>query len=274
MSGRPVPVDVINEQPLAVSQIDSGLALALGHNPSVSVVNKSGRSTNVDTGALTPVAFGGIYRTPQVSGATQLRVKAGNINDSAAGSGARSVTLIGLDALGNEITETLATAGTSASAPTTASFIRLYRAFVASSGTYGSAIAPSHAAAITIENAAGTEDWAIINAADFPSGQTEIAAYSIPTGKAAYLNAYSITVESTKTANVVAFHRGSILDSSPPYGAIRALLYFTGLTDTIAQTLQTPVGPIMGPADIGFMANALSNNSAVACNFQLFLVDT
>ena len=52
--------------------------------------------------SYTPVSDIGVYRTPQVGSATALRIKAGgNAADTAAGAGARSVRLTGIDASGD-----------------------------------------------------------------------------------------------------------------------------------------------------------------------------
>jgi hypothetical protein len=78
-----------------------------------SIIHKFGHNTAIPT-TYTPVTSIGSYPTPQVSGATTLRIKAGgDANDTAAGTGAREITLIGVDETGAEVTETLATAGAS-----------------------------------------------------------------------------------------------------------------------------------------------------------------
>ena len=61
-----------------------------------SLVHKFGK--NEDVGAtFEPLTIGGVYQTLQPAAATTLRVKAGNANDTAAGTGAREVTVQGLD---------------------------------------------------------------------------------------------------------------------------------------------------------------------------------
>ena len=110
-----------------------------------------------------PIADVLAYRTPQAGSATALRIKAGgNAADDAAGAGARSVRLTGLSATGAVVSETLATAGASASAATTQTFIRLFDAEVIDSGTYGTQSVGSHVGDIVIENASGGTDWAKI----------------------------------------------------------------------------------------------------------------
>ena len=147
------------------------------------IVHKFGHNNAVTT-TFAPLCQGGIWRTPQPAAATQVRVKAGNANDTAAGSGARAVMIEGRNALGEIVTETLATAGASAGANSTNSYIRIHRAFVSASGTYATATAStgSQSADIVIENAAGTEDWLTIESSGLTAGQSEIGAYMIPKG--------------------------------------------------------------------------------------------
>jgi hypothetical protein len=111
---------------------------------SVDYVIKFGRNTAVGT-TYVPIALGGIYRTPQVGSATALRIKAGDSNDTAAGSGAQSITLEYCNTSGERVIETLATAGASPSANTSQTAIRLDRFYVAGSGTYATQSAGSHA---------------------------------------------------------------------------------------------------------------------------------
>ncbi|MCP4230593.1 MAG: hypothetical protein GY771_10690, partial [bacterium] len=167
----------------------TALSIGCGQSNGWAGEHKFGYHGAVGT-SYTPVCAGGVFRTPQVSGATTLRVKAGgNANDTAAGSGARKIRLIGLNSSGIEITADLTTAGASASSPTTETFIRLYRMKIIESGTYATVSTGSQAAAITIENGAGTEDWATL-LFDAPAyGQSLIGAYSIPVNKTAFVSA-------------------------------------------------------------------------------------
>ena len=121
----------------------------------VIVVRKFGRNLALGT-TFAPLAIGGIYHTPQVSGATKLRVKAGDTNDSSSGSGAQSIMIEGLNEAGVLTSEILSTNGASAGADSVNDYLRLFRFYVASSGTYASTTASSHAADITIENPAGS----------------------------------------------------------------------------------------------------------------------
>ena len=242
-----------------------------GNIPYHTIVHKFGENDSVGT-SYVPVARGGLYNTPQSTSATTLRIKAGgNANDTAAGTGAREITLIGIDETGAEVTETLATAGASASSATTTTFMRLYRAYVSASGTYATAAAGSHSANITIENGLGGTDWAIIDDTDFPKSQSEIGAYTIPVGYTGYfLSAFGF-VDATKTTKLLFFKREGIMETAAPYQAMRAV--FEERLEGGEFTVE-PKAPIyLGTGcDIGFMAKVDTTTAEVELDFEILLV--
>lgn len=247
----------------------TGIDIARGTARGCRSINKFGRNTAVGA-TFAPVAIGGIYRTPQVGSATPLRIKSGgNANDTAAGSGARAITLVGLNAQGEEISESIATAGASASEPTQQSFIRLFRAFVLLSGTYATQTASSHAGSIVIENAAGTENWATIQDTDIGRAQTQIAAYSVPIGRSALISSISISSDADKKANLVLFQRQAILQTVAPYESMRLVEEFPQVSGLHQINYDTPIGPFSGLTDIGFLARSTSTSIDMSISFEI-----
>lgn len=86
--------------------IDVGKGLIPGH----SILHKFGYGS-VGT-SLTPVTSSLTYQTPTT--ATALEILSSDANDTAAGTGARTVTVEGLDGSGNPLTETVSMNGTAA----------------------------------------------------------------------------------------------------------------------------------------------------------------
>jgi len=254
-----------------IPDADFHLDLARGVSPKHTVIHKFGRNKAVST-TYTPVSIGGVYQTPQT--ATTLRVKAGNVNDTANGTGARSIYIEGLNATGQLVSEVLDTNGASSGTASVNSYIRLFRAYVATSGTYATSAAGSHAADIVIENSAGGTNWATIEVGNFPKGQSEIGAYTVPLGYNAYINNMSFNVESTKSANILLFQRRGILDNSAPYDAIRLIFTVTGVggNQTVADTV--PLGPFPELTDLGFLAMVATGNAIVSVNFEILLEST
>lgn len=227
----------------------------------------------LSAGILSPITFGNIYRTPQAGAATALRVKAGgNAADTATGAGAREITLTGLNALGELITETLATAGISASAATTQSFMRLLDASVSASGTYATQSAGSHAANIVIENAAGTEDWATIALNGFPTGRSQCGIYTVPKGKTAYLAGISLQAESQKLTSFLLFKRENILETSAPYTPMTEIQHFPQISGGLVLNFDIPQRyPEL--TDFGFMGVVEGQTANVSSELEIILVD-
>ena len=220
-----------------------------------------------------PVTDIGIYRTPQAGAATALRIKAGgNALDTSTGIGARSVRLYGLNALGDEVEEVLATAGASASASTTNTFIRLYLVEVYESGTYGTQSAGSHAGNITIENVAGTENWAQIQLNGFPSGTTGIGSITVPRNHVGLVSAINISVDHTKSTDLIILKREGILQTAAPYRPIVKVQEFIGVSSSVMIKFDVP---LRFPAltDIGLLAKVSNGTGAVSVDLEVLMLE-
>lgn len=246
--------------------------VAKGKIPGHSIVHKFGQYDSIPT-TFTPVARLGLYNTLQPASATTLRIKAGgNGNDTAAGTGAREVTLEGIDENGDVCLEAVATAGASASSATTCTFTRLYRAYVSASGTYATQTTASHSAAITIENGGGGTDWAEISLNGFARSQSEIGAYTIPDGFTGYLLGAFGFSDSSKTTELIFFKREGILDAAAPYEAMRILFEerLEGGEFTVDPRAPIEIGT---GCDCGFMAKVGTGTAAVEVDFEVLLID-
>ena len=243
------------------------------NNRNYSVIHKFGRNIGITTSFL-PVALGGIYRMPQVAGATKLRVKAGNTNDTALGSGARSITIQGLDATGALVTEDLPTAGLAAGANSTNTYIRLFRAYIATAGTFSTTTGGAQAADIIIEDAAGSEDWLTISATDFDRGQSQVACYTVPLGKTGYIQSYdaSVDIKAAKPISLLLMQRQNILETAAPYTALRTVEEFDGIEAEMSRIREVPLGPFPALTDLIWLGKAAAT-SGVSINFTIMLVD-
>lgn len=231
-----------------------------------SLVHKFGRNDTVPNGTWEHVSLlSGV--TAFRSSAATMRIKAGgNAADTAAGAGAREVTIQGIDSALAEITEAVATAGSSASSATSASFWRVHRAWVSAVGTYS----VGNTAAITIEDSGGASDMIMIAATE---GQTQYAGYTIPTAKTGYLLSLRLSVDAAKAADFRLFTRGSITDTSAPMASRRIRKYWDGL---LGQTVYTPHGPdlvLAALTDIWIEAQGGGAGTEVSADFEILLVD-
>lgn len=247
-----------------------GMLIARGLMGGCTAYHISGRYPSIGA-TPTPVTRSGFYRTPQASAPVALRIKSGgNANDTAAGSGGRAITFVGINATGDLITETVATAGASASAATAQTFIRLREAFVSASGTYATQAVGSHASTINIEDTAGNL-WATIADGSLGRGNTEQAVFTTPKNRAALVTNVFLSSDADKKANIVFYQRQGILKTSAPYDALQIINEFpqnAGLSDLAFNP------PIYFPplTDFGFLASVSASTVDVSIGIDLIEV--
>jgi len=161
---------------------EQNINIARGLIRGASVVHKFGRNPNVGGAPETIWMYGGTYT--YLTSASTIYVSGADAEDSAAGTGARTVTVQGLDANYNEIEETLTVDG----AVSTKSFLRVFRAFVASAGSLQTN--KDNVLVSTGASGGGTvlADIGTVGlGTTFGLGQTQLALYTIPAGKTGYL---------------------------------------------------------------------------------------
>lgn len=195
---------------------------------------------------------------PQPSAAATLHAVSTSADDSAAGSGAQTVLLRGLDATGYEISEILTMNGTGITASTGAAFWRLQFADVLTSGTYGTHTTGSHAGTITISD--GVDTWAVIDSNGYPHSRWQSSWYTVPMGYSAVVASYTISVESNKLADFKVLGRRNSLDDAEPYSPMSELIEITGTSDTHHTLFSMPFGPLPELYDIGFIGRLQSGS--------------
>ncbi len=167
----------------------------LGYPPqtdSSHYVLKFGGSSSIASGTERIIQAGSFPYTGFLTAATTVRIKAGgNAADTAAGVGARSIVVKGLDATGAELEETIVCAGASASTSTTGTFVRVWRCQVLTTGTYAADIDGSNVGDIVVETTGGVE------LATIPAdrGSTSLGVYTVPLGFEGYVTALGVTTD-------------------------------------------------------------------------------
>ena len=74
--------------------------------------------------------------------------------------------------------------------------------------------------------------------------------------------------------SVYLFVRDNIDDVTAPYtGVMQVKELERGVEGTVTIEAKGPVGPYVGPCDIGFMARTASGTADVEIDFELLLVD-
>lgn len=241
--------------------------VAKGNVAGHSLVHKFGRNSAIPNGGWERVALLSVAAF-HLSAATTVRIKAGgNAADTAAGAGAREVTVQGIDSNNVELSETIATAGASASASTTASFWRIHRAWVSDCGTYSG----SNTGAVDIENTAGTQDLIQIAAGE---GQTQYAGFTTSENFEAYLLSVNLTVDTGKTANFKLMTRESITDTTAGVPAVRIKKEWNGLGVPFEYKPRSPEKIGTSLTDIWIEAYGNGGVADVTADYELLLVDT
>jgi len=240
------------------------------------VVHKFGRNESIGT-SLEPISLGGIYNMP--TAAVSLEFVSNDAADALNGVGMHELTIQGLDASWNEQTvsiEAHATDGTTAVA-ITGTWLRVYRAWVSSSGAYPATIAQSHAGDITIRVSGAGATWATISDDPIGRGQTEIGCYTVPNGKTAYIGSISITASTGQTnkPDIILFQRPNADDTSSSYsGTLREVWTVLQVAGQEGLNPKTPLGPFVGPCDLVVAGIVTASTGTAECDFEILLLDT
>lgn len=246
------------------------IEVANGNVPGYSYVQKAGARAAVGA-TITPITSAGVYQTPSTLTSLEM-VSTDNTNDIGGGTGALTVTVTGLGTGWTELSETVTLNGTTAVALAN-QYYRIYDMYVASSGTYGTASAPSHNSTITLQVSGAGAVWAtIIPDGSFGLGDALIACYTVPLGKTAYLISDHTTVEAAKTPTVYRFFRENCNDVTTPFSPIR--VQDLNRVGEGGDRLNMARGPYVGPCDIGYMGVISASTANIEVDFDLILVNT
>jgi len=244
------------------------IEVARGNVPGHSLVHKFGRNANVPNGT-----FEGVTQLSEsfnfLTAASTVRIKAGgDAADTAAGAGAQSITIEGLDNTGAFATETIATAGVSASSVTSTSFWRVFRAYVGDGGcgTYGAA----NTANIVIENGTGGTNLIMIA---IEEGQSQYGAYAIPLGKTGYLLSVKVQADGSKAADFKLCTRNNLTDFTTPFSPNRIKFYWDGVLGSDTLNPNSPLLSMSALTDIWVEAAGGGAQTEVSIDFEILLVD-
>lgn len=252
---------------------DSSLEVARGRVTGISAVNKFGRCDNVDNGSDSDIWDGAnttdteskIWVAPTAARIHQIA--SSSANDTAAGTGARTIKLYGLTSWdAKEVSETIIMNGTS-DVPTANAYVIIHRIKVETFGSAGPNVGIITATADT--NATVT---AKIMAG---AGQTQMAIYGVPSGQTAYCTHYYASAIKAATALSVEI---KLLCNVQPDNELVGFLTKHTLgaategTSNLEHFFQPYVG-YPGPAILKIQCNSSSNNTDVSAGFDLYLID-
>ena len=237
--------------------------ISAGNVNGISYIEKFGMNTDVDANKETIWDGGDIYT--YIATAETVTVTSSSGSDSAAGTGARTVEVQGLNSSYEVVTETLTVGG----AGGTVEFLRVFRARVITAGTDG----------VNVGNVSVTSDdtstvLAIIGVDGAGSnaagrGQTFMALYTIPAGKTGYLTQWTVGSGKQNT-DAVAFILSR--DATVTDAAFNSKDIITVSATTYSKNYTIPL-QFTEKTDIEVRAYSGTNNSLVSSTFNLILYD-
>jgi len=133
------------------------------------------------------------------SAAIQMSVSSSSVDDAAAGTGARTVSVQGLDADYNEIAETVTLNGQNA-VTTTNSFLRVFRAFVITAGSTNTAQGTIYIGTGTVTGGVPATVYAEIALGE---NQTTMAVWTVPANYTLYLYRGTFTATSNNASHSI-----------------------------------------------------------------------
>ena len=129
-----------------------------------------------------------------LAAAETLTVSSSSTDDASAGTGARTVEILGLDADYNEISETVTLNGQTA-VNTTKQYLRIFRGIVRTAGSGGQNAGVIYAGTGTVTAGVPANKYLTIAVGD---NQTLMALWTVPAGYTAYLTQLDVTVATTQ----------------------------------------------------------------------------
>jgi hypothetical protein len=167
------------------------LQVARGQVDGHKALFKFGINGDVGTSVETVWAQGGTYVYP--ASATVMKISSSSADDAAAGTGARTISIAGLDANYNEISETVILDGQTA-VNTVNSYLRISRMFVVTAGSGATAAGTIYAGTGTVTSGVPATVYGMIA---LNANQTQMAFWTVPAGYTLYLTGLFYTSGNT-----------------------------------------------------------------------------
>lgn len=255
--------DCAKATPLPVSgDLHSRIMIASGEITGLTSVQKFGMNTDIDAGVPEDVwDGGGLYSWP--TSASQMEVlSASGLDDSPAGTGARTVNIQGLDASYAQVNETVTLSGVTP-VGTANTYIRVFRMKVLSAGSL-----EQNAGILTCRPLGGGTTVAQINAGQ---NQTNMALYTVPAGKTGFISKIFTSATDNQTKGFSVFEM-----RVREFGQVFAVKYNVALvadgTTCFNREFDCPI-EAGEKADIKFTGQSSANNTIMVAAFDITLKD-
>lgn len=226
-------------------------------------VRVSGVNPSILANTTEKICFNGSMNW--LTAATTFEVVSTSANDTAAGSGCRSVKISGLDQNWALANETVNTAGVSDSTATTTTFIRVFSAECVSNGTYGG----TNDGDITIKTTADATHM-VIGAGD---GKAKLGGYTIPASKTGYIKRIAANVKYSTYCDIKMYIRNNANDVTTPFQGAFNIHEISGVSGYINQELSSYI-TLAGYTDVWFEGvNGLTSDTSVNVDADIILIN-
>jgi hypothetical protein len=234
------------------------LQVARGQITGHKTIFKFGNNSDINGALETIWSRGGLYVYP--TSAIQMKVSSSSANDAALGTGAQTVSVQGLDQNYNEVAETVTLTGQT-EVLTTNTFIRVFRAFVITAGSGGTAAGTIYVGTGTVTAGVPATVYAEIALGD---NQTTMATWTVPAGYTFFVYRGTFSASSN---NVSQYILGKFM-FRPFGGVFRNAADVTVNTGAIQYDFELPLA-LPEKSDIEAQAIALSgSNFYVTASFE------
>lgn len=251
-----------------LSDLPFGVQIGLGLNTAIQQNRKFGNNSDVDTGTLPEDLWngGGVYTGHNATGAEIVTVVSSSVNDTSAGTGARTIQLVGLDANYLPISETVTLNGTS-TVDTVNSYLRLDRGIILTAGS-----GKTNAGTITARQKVTTAN--IFFALLITENQTHVGCFTIPAGYTGFIVACFFGVNKPGSGGGT-FDRSAGIDIyARPLGGVYNSKFHTSVTSghDVDHHFQVPI-VLTEKTDVVMRCDDVSNDSTdVSGQCEYFLI--
>jgi len=219
---------------------------------------KFGRNDDLDSGDGEVLVWDVGTTYSYQSAAQTLEVLSSSVNDTAAGSGARTLRLMGVDADWNLQDEYVTLDGVTP-VSTVNQYLRVYRSYVLTAGAGG-----INEGDVTWRVESGGDIQARLPAGD---GTTFLSLMPIPRGYEGYLYDVRVTTDAAPNSEIT-----TRLRLRPDGGVFRTI--FEEVANRDSPVVRAPTMPARLPemSDFAVTASAVANNTTVFADFDVVLV--
>lgn len=246
------------------------IEVAKGNVKGHSLVSVVGRNQDVDT-TITDIGMEDTIFT-WLTVATTVEAISTNTNDTFLGTGARTITVHGLDANFDLIKEVIEMNGTTVSAVTTASFIRINKTIVETSGTYADTNGGTNLGDITIRPSGGGSTLSFIADVDIDPGASQDFKYTVPNGHTAIIIGVGANIDSTKTGRLLFNARAGADVITAPFTARKSSIHIAGLAGLHSVPQELLNDRIEAKTDLWASAIASANNTEIDITARILLI--